>query len=294
MATTDARSGFRLPWSTDRPNDGTEEPTGDNAPAETAWSTDESATAESGMDAATATAETETAPDAIADVAPPAAADVPAEAPKSPKKPNKFLADLTKAMQAAAEEARGIALSQLQADAKTHVESIHGRSATESADLRRTADDDVAAIREWSKAEIARIREETDQKITDRKGRLETEIEGHAAVIEREIEAVQGTVAAVRRRDGRVLRAPPRRGGPDAVRDDGREPARAADVRGPLGDDRRAGRAPGRRGRRDRRRARRHGRGRDRRASRRPLKPRRPRRARLRRPTRRPASSPSR
>jgi hypothetical protein len=194
MATTDARSGFRLPWSTDRPTDGTDEPTGDNAPADPAWS-DGSATAESGMNAATATAETETAPDAMVDVPAAPAAEVPADAPKSPKKPNKFLADLTKAMQAAAEEARGIALSQLQADAKTHVESIHGRSAIESANLRRTADDDVAAIREWSKAEIARIREETDQRITDRKGRLESEIEQHAGVIEREIEAVQGTVA---------------------------------------------------------------------------------------------------
>jgi hypothetical protein len=150
------------------------------------------------MDAATATAETETAPEATFDApaAPAAETPAPAPAPASHKKPNKFLADLTKAMQAAAEEARGRSLTQLQADAKTHVESIHGRSATEAADLRKTADDDVAAIREWSKAEIARIREETDQKITDRKSRLETEIEQHAAVIEREIEAVQGTVGA--------------------------------------------------------------------------------------------------
>ena len=197
MATTDARSGFRLPWSSDR-TDGADESTADNATAESAWSTDETATAESGMDAATATAETETAPEATFDApaAPAAEPPAPAPAPASHKKPNKFLADLTKAMQAAAEEARGRSLTQLQADAKTHVESIHGRSATEAADLRKTADDDVAAIREWSKAEIARIREETDQKITDRKSRLETEIEQHAAVIEREIEAVQGTVGA--------------------------------------------------------------------------------------------------
>ena len=106
------------------------------------------------------------------------------------------MADLTKAMQAAAEDARGRALSQLQADAKTHVETIHGRSATEAATLRRNADDDVASVREWSKAEIARIREETESKISDRKARLETEIEEHAGVIEREIDAVQKTVAA--------------------------------------------------------------------------------------------------
>ncbi|HET7703716.1 MAG TPA: hypothetical protein VFK35_09960 [Candidatus Limnocylindrales bacterium] len=106
------------------------------------------------------------------------------------------MADLTKAMQAAAEDARSRALTQLQADAKTHVETIHGRASTEAATLRRMADDDVAAVREWSKAEIARIREETETRITDRKARLETEIERHAGVIEREIDAVQKTVAA--------------------------------------------------------------------------------------------------
>src|SRR4029079_15731425 len=104
-------------------------------------------------------------------------------------------ADLTKAMQAAAEDAKTRALTQLQADAKIHVETIHGRSATEAASLRRAADDDVAAVREWSQAEIARIREETETRITDRKSRLETEIEEHAGVIEREIDAVQKTVA---------------------------------------------------------------------------------------------------
>ena len=106
------------------------------------------------------------------------------------------MADLTKAMQAAAEDARALALSQLQTEAKTHVELIHGRSSTEAAGLRRAADDDVAAVREWSKAEIARVREETETKITKRKARLESEIEEHAGVIEREIDAVQKTVAA--------------------------------------------------------------------------------------------------
>jgi hypothetical protein len=99
-------------------------------------------------------------------------------------------------MQAAAEDARSRALTQLQADAKTHIETIHGRSSTEAAGLRRGADDDVAAVREWSKAEIARVREETEAKITERKARLETEIEEHAGIIEREIDAVQKTVTS--------------------------------------------------------------------------------------------------
>jgi len=104
------------------------------------------------------------------------------------------MADLTKAMQTAAETTREETLARLQADAKAHVESIHTRSASEAEELRHTADADIAAIREWSKAEIARIREETDQKVVDRKATLEFEIEEHAARIEQRIERVQNHV----------------------------------------------------------------------------------------------------
>ncbi|HET9456721.1 MAG TPA: hypothetical protein VFO78_05235 [Candidatus Limnocylindrales bacterium] len=117
-------------------------------------------------------------------------------APAAVRRPSKFLADLTRAMQAAAEEARALTLAQFQADAKTYVEKIHDRSATGAANLRRAADDDVAAVREWSKAEIARIREETESRISARKARLEGEIEEHTALIEREVEGVQARVAA--------------------------------------------------------------------------------------------------
>ena len=66
---------------------------------------------------------------------------------------------------------------------------------TETADLRRKADDDVAAVREWSKVEIARIREETEGRISARKANLESEIARHATQIEREVEIVQGRVS---------------------------------------------------------------------------------------------------
>ncbi len=112
------------------------------------------------------------------------------------RKPNKLMADLTRAMQAAAEQARTEALSRLGSDSKAFIETIHADSATEATELRRQADDDVAAIREWSKAEIARIREETEERISGRKGHLEREIEQHAAAIERRIERVQARVAA--------------------------------------------------------------------------------------------------
>lgn len=196
MATTDARAGFRLPWSSERS-------TTDQT---------ETAQADAAADAAAtvAPADGETAADwgapasygpeehAVADGAPTEAADEtwPASSPAPARKPRKFLADLTKAMRTAAEEARAQALAQIQSDAKAHVEQIHSRSATEAADLRRQADEDIAAVRDWSKAEIARIREATETRISSRKARLDGEVETHAALIEREVELVQLRVAA--------------------------------------------------------------------------------------------------
>jgi len=206
MAQTDARAGFRLPWSSDRQSTETfdgDSTTDSQAAAASGWPGEETSrstqTAEMGTEATPAIGAEATA--MIDPWASPSVTPEPTPAPSAPpppagRKPTKFMADLTKAMQAAAEDARTRALTQLQSDAKTAVETIHGRSSTEAAGLRRAADDDVAAVREWSKAEIARIREETELKITERKGRLESEIDAHAGVIEREIDAVQKTVAA--------------------------------------------------------------------------------------------------
>jgi hypothetical protein len=176
MATTDARTGFRLPWSSDprNPNDSSDEP----GHGHDGWPSAD-------LGDASSAGSNETAETPTAEVA----------AKKAVRqKPSKFLADLTKAMQAAAEAAREETLARFQAEAKSHIEAIHARSADDAAGLRRQADDDVAAIREWSKNEIARIREETETRITARKGDLEHEIEAHAARIERRIEQVQGTV----------------------------------------------------------------------------------------------------
>ncbi len=185
MATTDAKTGFRLPWAADR---------GDAATAaveEAVLTTD--ALVEPLMHQED---DTPAMIDAPANPASPAANPASTAAATAPRKPNKLMADLTKAMQAAAENARADALARLSTDAKTHIEGIHGDSATEATDLRRRADDDVAAIREWSKAEIARIRETTEQRIGDRKSALERQIDDQAAAIEQRIERVQRRVAA--------------------------------------------------------------------------------------------------
>jgi hypothetical protein len=191
MATTDQRAGFRLPWSSDQRPQANETATG---------AADESAadTAEHGQSETAGRGSADHPSTETHSMSADAPTDAFASAPGSlsGKRPTKFLADLTRAMQAAAEEARTQTLTQLQADAKAFIEEIHTRSASDVTDLRKEADDDVAGIRDWSKAEIARIREETEVRITDRKAELEGQLERHAGVIEREIERIQGQVSA--------------------------------------------------------------------------------------------------
>ncbi len=216
MATTESRPGLRLPWSSLRlssrdtaaaeeivgvmgaPGATDAEPgpeTGEEQPMS------ESPTALADTPAPETTEATEVpgpfaggaAADALADPQPGVIAPAPGPAPV--RRPTKFLADLTKAMQAAAEAARAASLEQFQAEGKSFVEQVQARSATEAQDLRRRADEDVAGIRDWSKAEIARIREETDLRVAAHRGQLAGQLERHAAHIEREIEKVRSRIA---------------------------------------------------------------------------------------------------
>jgi hypothetical protein len=212
MATTDAKPGFRLPWSADRSEpdaraETTDEPRGDALPE--ALPNDQEIETPAMIDTSTAATDQLVTVDDEAPVSDngsetylsvdstPTPTPLPAatDAVKG-RKPNKFMADLTKAMQGAAETARADTLARYSADAKTFMEGIHASTSMEATDLRKQADDDVAAIREWSKAEIARIREETDERISHRKAGLEREIDAHAASIEGRIERVQRRVDA--------------------------------------------------------------------------------------------------
>lgn len=190
MASTDAKSGFRLPWSTDRSD--ADDQAGTTGAEQSAVDHNEphSESETPNMIDTASTPSSEVVQDA------PAAPAGPVSAAAAPRKANKFMADLTKAMQAAAEAARADTLERFSAEAKAHIESIHASTADESTALRKKADDDIATIREWSKTEIARIREETDERVTHRKDVLEREVEAHAAEIEARIERVQVRVAA--------------------------------------------------------------------------------------------------
>jgi hypothetical protein len=208
MASTDTRSGFRLPWSSDRSNEeaaveaaSDAEPVTEAEPAtpesaEPAWPGSDFNTAlgltrteQRPVEATTPTAEVEE-PSPMLDMDTPAA---PAKAP-APKKSTRMMADLSAAIRATADAAQAQTLDQVRAESAQVVDGIRASSGDGVATLKQQSEDDIAAIREWSKAEIARIKDETDARITARKSTLEDELAGHAAAVERRVEEVQAEV----------------------------------------------------------------------------------------------------
>jgi hypothetical protein len=116
--------------------------------------------------------------------------------PVPARRATKFMAELSRAMQVAAETARAELMNRFEVEAKGVVEQVQAGATDEAAALRRKADDDVAAIREWSKAEVARIREETENRIAARKTGLEGEMDQHAATVDARVQRVTAVVAA--------------------------------------------------------------------------------------------------
>ncbi len=217
MATTETRTGFRLPWSQD--HTGTDEPTGDTG--ETVEASESAATAAEGaaqeterpdmIDATPGvlgdtpqTAETDApAADVTADaVAEPAHTAAPVDAPASVEAARRQEAEQADGRpgQGDADRRRGRPQGHPDEVRRRRQGPHRSRSTstppTEAADLRRQADDDIAGIRDWSKAEIARIREETEGRITGRKTGLDGELEDQAASTERRIARVQARVDA--------------------------------------------------------------------------------------------------
>jgi ribosomal protein L12E/L44/L45/RPP1/RPP2 len=199
---TDTKPGFRLPWSSDnRADDPSQAATPAGPEGEAGTEAAVAATAADATAEPSQTTEPETSSDAPTESGPTPVPEAPQDEMRettatatSTRRPTKFLADLTNAMRTAAEAQRTELVGRFQADAKAFTELIHERSGTESANLRKQADDDIAGIREWSKAEIARIREETEQRISSRRGDLDEELESQAARIEREVERVKSIV----------------------------------------------------------------------------------------------------
>lgn len=211
MTTTDTRSGFRLPWSSERSHD-TDLPEGPVDGVDPTEGSDESGAMGGGDDAPeidvrTGPGFTSHNPGRAAPAAsPPSPPEESAAmidtvgartlAPASvPRKPSKLMTDLIAAMRSTAEAAREQALAQVEADVRQAVDAIRAQSTAGVAAIRLRSEEDIAAIRERSKAEIIRVREETERRIADRKSLLEADIADHAAAIERRVEEARDAVA---------------------------------------------------------------------------------------------------
>ena len=133
------------------------------------------------------------APASVAETTPAHAAG-----PQRGHRPEKFLADLTRAMQSAAEAARDQSLAQFEAQSRQFVDEIQARSAEEAGALRQDSEQDIAATREWSKAEMARIREETEARVSQRRSQLDQDLQAHGELVEHRIEQVRKRLEAYR------------------------------------------------------------------------------------------------
>ncbi len=188
MAQIETPQGFRLPWPGDKAH-------ADKASAEAPTETPDTEAPASVDPAPTEEVDSPVMVDTNA-----ATEEVQTPEPAFPmaaltgRRPTKIMADMSRAMQTAAVSSREEIMARFSADAKAVVEEIQVAATGESADLRRRADDDVAAVREWSKGEIARIREEAEARIAVRKTALDGEMDAHAGVVEARVQRVASTV----------------------------------------------------------------------------------------------------
>jgi hypothetical protein len=105
-----------------------------------------------------------------------------------------FLAELAKAMHAAADQERERIETAVSEDAAAHAERARARGAVETDELRRLAEEDLQRIKDWSTAETARIRAEAARRSDERRAALEEFLRQHDAIIESEVAGVDDAV----------------------------------------------------------------------------------------------------
>ena len=217
MATTDTRPGFRLPWSTN----GADAEGNGSEPAEAAQATDTEAVAEPVTDAPADRGPRRRRGDRDdrrdrgsrrradgrrPDAEPPSPSRRPTRSPRPPrprpprppaKKPSKFLADLTRAMQATAESSRNETMERFTAEAKAATERVHAAAAEEATELRR-----VCRRRRQRHPRLVEGRDRPDPR-GDREPRSpaarptsSASSRSHAGTVETRIERVSARVAA--------------------------------------------------------------------------------------------------
>jgi hypothetical protein len=101
-----------------------------------------------------------------------------------------FLAELTRVMQAAAEQERERIVAIIADEAAGEVDKARRRGAVEAEELRRLAEEDMGRIQAWSADETERIRREASQRTDERRKDLDEYLAQHESIITTEIEAI--------------------------------------------------------------------------------------------------------
>jgi hypothetical protein len=134
---------------------------------------------------------TEAMPESMPAPAMPAA---PAAERMTARRPNTFLADLTRAMRVAAEEERENVQQRFREEADAYVASMRLDFAAAADVARERSQADVAAIEAWCEAELERIRVETERGIAERRARLDDELASQTARLDEGVTHVAGSV----------------------------------------------------------------------------------------------------
>jgi hypothetical protein len=137
----------------------------------------------------------------VASAAAGAAQDVQGTSPAAGQRPthvSALLAEIARAMQAAAAQERERIHAGVAEDEAVQVEKVRARATAESAALRKGADDDVHQVDVWCEEQIRRIRAEAERRIADRRVELEHSVTQHGSLIETEVQSVHGAVQGYR------------------------------------------------------------------------------------------------
>jgi F0F1-type ATP synthase membrane subunit b/b' len=109
-----------------------------------------------------------------------------------------FLAELARAMLAAAERERGRIAEVVADDAAENVEKTRTRADAETEELRRLAEADLERIQTWAATEMERIRREAERRTEGRRNDLEAYLAQHDSIIATEIDGVDAAVRGYR------------------------------------------------------------------------------------------------
>jgi hypothetical protein len=200
MSATDQRTGFRLPWASEQRPEAP--PAGEPSPAGAPPAEPDTTTGGldwPAIDRRLASAVGSGSPPdegnepATVEPVPPVAAA--GDGPEPPKRrDNPLVAGLVRAMRDAATAARAEAATRARADAEAMVERLRADGSSAEADLRKAADADLSAIRDWAKAEQARIKDEAEQRTVARRTLLEGELGADATRTAARVEAVHAAL----------------------------------------------------------------------------------------------------